>query len=82
MGDYFAKGNIVVDGESFEMKGKMLENVINRLFQKCFFFMVFCHNTGLNLKNYIKAKLADFDLSLTNEQVKERFEADLLMVFM
>ena len=79
MGDYFAEGNVEGDGEMVELKGKMLEDVINRLFQACYFFMVYCHNTGFDPISYIEAVLADFDLPITYEHVKERFEADLLL---
>lgn len=79
MGDYFADKNVTGDGERVAISGEMLKEVTNRLFQACYFFMVYCHNTGFNPESYIKAVLADFDFPLTYENVKEKFEADLLL---
>ena len=77
MGDLFADNRFEGDGERITIQGELLQVVTNRLFNTCYFFMVFCHNTGFEPRAYIEAILADFDFPLTYEQVKEKFEEDL-----
>jgi hypothetical protein len=78
MGDLFAGNRFEGDGERVTIQGELLQEVTNRLFGACYFFMIFCHNTGFEPRPYIEAILADFDLPITYEQVKERFEEDLV----
>jgi len=78
MGDLFADNRFEGDGEGVIIQGELLQEVMNRLFHTCYFFMVFCHNTGFEPRAYIEAILADFDLPLTYEQVKEKFEEDVV----
>ena len=54
-----------------------MQEVCNRLFSACIFFMIYCHNTGFNPQVYIEALLAELDLPVTFEMVQERFEEDL-----
>ena len=77
MGDLFADNRFEGDGERVMIQGELLQEVMNRLFYTCYFFMVFCHNTGFEPRAYIEAILADFDFPLTYEQVEEKFEEDL-----
>ncbi len=77
MGDLFADNRFEGDGERIEIKGELLQEVTSRLFYTCYFFMVFCHNTGFEPRAYIEAILADFDFPLTYEQVKEKFDEDV-----
>ena len=77
MGDLFADNRFEGDGERVTIQGELLQEVMNRLFHTCYFFMVFCHNTGFEPRAYIEAILADFDFPLTYEQIEERFKEDL-----
>ena len=67
----------VVDQKQIIIEGDMLQEVCNRLFSACIFFMIYCHNTGFNPQVYIEALLAELDLPVTFEMVQERFEEDL-----
>lgn len=49
----------------------------NRLFNACWFFHPYCHNTGYDPKAYIEALLAEFDISITYEQVRQQYEEDV-----
>jgi len=68
----FHKGEPVL-----KLEGEMLQEACNRLGEACWFFHVFCHNTGFDPQPYIEAILADFDFPITYEQIREKFEADL-----
>ena len=77
MGDLLADDKFVREGDRVKIEGELLQEVRNRLFNACYFFMVYCHNTGFDPTAYIEAILADFDFHITYEQVKEKFELDL-----
>ena len=79
MGDLLADNRFEVDGDRVKIEGELLQEVTNRLFNTCYFFMVFCHNTGFEPRPYIEGILADFDFPITYEQVKDKFEEDLAL---
>ncbi len=57
--------------------GEQVQILCDRLFQCCWMMLMFCHNTGFDPEPYIEAVLADYDLSFTYQQVKEKYEADV-----
>lgn len=60
-----------------QFEGEAINKITNRMFHTCWTFMLYCYNTGFDPEDYILALLADFDLPITYEQVKEKFEADI-----
>lgn len=59
------------------ISGEALEEIMNRLFNSCWWMLVFCYGSGFNPQPYIEGLLADLDLPLTYEQVYEAFKEDL-----
>lgn len=77
-GDIMSEGLIRPDSEGvFTFRGKSLETLRARLFNACWFFMLFCHNTGVDAEPYVHAILADFDLPVTFEDIKEAYLKDI-----
>jgi hypothetical protein len=78
MGDLVADNKLIGEkigkGQRVKIEGEMLNEVINRLFHACWFFMLYCHNTGFNPEPYIQALLADFDFPVTYDDVLKKFQ--------
>ena len=74
MGDLVSDNKIPTDGRGVALEGEMLEEVANRLFNACVFLMLYSHNTVFDPQYCIEAILADFDLPITYEQVKQEYE--------
>ena len=78
MGDLMMnKVATVVDAKTISLEGEPVNELCNRIYHASWFFMVFCHNTGFDPKIYIESYLADFDLPVTYEMVKEQFDKDI-----
>lgn len=79
MGDILANDQLQQseDGEQVALTGETLEKVRQRMFHACWFFLLYCHNTGFDPKPYVEALLADFDLFIDYEQIKEEYEKDI-----
>jgi hypothetical protein len=82
IGDLLADDKLEVrdDGEKKQLvmfTGEYLETVVQRLFDACWWLLIFCHGTGFNPQIYIESLLADIGLPLTYEQVHEAFIEDL-----
>ena len=81
MGDLVADKKLKMElrgkDQSVFMEGEMLEEVANRLFNSCWFFLLYCHNTGFNPESYIEAIIADFDLPFTYEDVYKQYQEDV-----
>lgn len=79
MGDLLEKKKDTIDGDEYiKFEGEEVDVLCNRLFDACWMFMAFCHNTGFDPENEIKALLADFDLPVTYERIKEHFDKDVV----
>lgn len=81
-GDLLADGKLEVKDEDERKQlvlftGESLQTVMERLFDACWWMLIFCHGSGFNPKIYIEATLADLDLPLTYEEVQEGFLKDL-----
>ena len=81
-GDLIAEGKLEVedDGDTKPLvlfKDGSLQIVMKRLFDACWWMLIFCYGSGFNPKIYIEAMLADLDLPLTYEEVSEAFIKDL-----
>ncbi len=78
MGDIkFEDKEIAEKGDGVALSGDKLEEVCNRLYNICYFFFVFCHNTGFDPSNHIDDLLTHIGLPVTMEFVKKGFEEDL-----
>lgn len=78
MGDLLAVKKLKVEGtRKIAIEGENLELICNRLFEACWFFHLYCHNTGFDPQPAIEALLAEFDLPVTYEQVKEEYESSV-----
>jgi hypothetical protein len=78
MGDLLADGNLpTTDDGLVEFSGENLNLVCNNMFKACWFFHIYCHNTGFDPQPYIEALLAEFDLPVEYSQVRKQFEEDV-----
>ncbi len=59
------------------LTGDNLQEVCQRLYDACHFFMVFCHNTGFDPIPYIDSILAESGLPIPLEEVIADFNEDL-----
>ena len=64
-------------GDGIRLSGENLQEVCQRLYDACNFFMVFCHNTGFDPIPYIDSILAESGLPITLEEVISDFKEDL-----
>ncbi len=81
-GDLLADGKLEVkdngDTKPFVLfKDETLQLVMERLFDACWWMLIFCYGSGFDPKIYIEAMLADLDFPLTYEEVHEDFIKDL-----
>ncbi|MGN6531591.1 MAG: hypothetical protein ACTHK0_07550 [Ginsengibacter sp.] len=81
IGDLIADDKLEIkdDGEKKKLvclSGESLQITMHRLFDACWWLLVFCHGSGFNPQIYIEATLADMDLPLTYEEVYEAFIKD------
>lgn len=59
------------------VEGEMMREVMHRLFNSCWMFMLYCHNTGFDPQPYIEALMAEFEASFTYEQVLQQYQEDI-----
>ncbi len=57
--------------------GEQLVEVVKRLFNNCWWMLIYCHGNGFNPEPYIQSLLADLGLPLTYEEVYEAYQKDL-----
>ena len=66
-----------IEPDRVGLTGENLQEVCQRLYDACHFFMVFCHNTGFDPIPYIDSILAESGLPITLEEVIADFNEDL-----
>ena len=66
-----------VQSDRIGLTGDNLQEVCQRLYDACYFFMVFCHNTGFDPIPYIDSILAESGLPIPLEEVIADFNEDL-----
>ena len=81
-GDLLADGTLEVKDECERKQlvlftGESLQTLMQRLFDACWWMLIYCYASGFDPKVYIEAMLADIDLPLTYEEVHEAFIKDL-----
>lgn len=59
------------------LEGEHLNQVIQRLFNSCWWMLIYCHGSGFDPEPYIQGLLADFGLPLTYEEVYEAYQKDI-----
>ena len=81
---YIFLGDMLLNGRAkplpdgtINFDAETMNELCNRMFHFCWSFMMYCYNTGFDPKDYVSAILADFDLPVTYEHVKEKFDADI-----
>jgi hypothetical protein len=79
MGDLVAEGKCTPMGNRLKLEGAIALEIFNRLFNCCWFFHLFCHNTGYDPKTYIEALLAEFDSPVTYDMVRKKCEEDVAL---
>jgi hypothetical protein len=57
--------------------GEQLVEVMKRLYNSCWWMLMYCHGSGFNPESYIQSLLADLDLPLTYEEVYEAYQKDI-----
>jgi hypothetical protein len=82
-GDMMADGKIKARKEphekytTFTPDGPQMQKIIDRLWHSCWFFLMYCHNSGFNPKIYIEALIAEYDMAFTYEDVREKYQEDV-----
>lgn len=82
-GDILAKNELEVKESDFKgkqmvgLEGEHLNTVMQRLFNSCWWMLIYCHGSGFNPEPYIQGLLADLDLPLTYEEVFEAYQNDI-----
>jgi hypothetical protein len=81
-GDLLADNKLGVKGDGEKKKliafnSDLMQIIMHRLFDACWWLLIFCHGSGFNPKIYIEAILADLDLPLTYQEVEKGFLRDL-----
>lgn len=59
------------------LEGDHLMEVMHRLFNSCWWMLIYCHGSGFNPEPYIQGLLADLGLPLTYEEVYEAYQTDV-----
>lgn len=79
LGDLVADGILkpTQEGEAVIADGEAMQEIQGRLFQCCWFFMLYCHNTGFDPQPYIEALMAEFEAAFTFEDVKKKYDEDI-----
>jgi hypothetical protein len=83
MGDYSEDEKLKVEvfedkkDQRVTVEGEMFQDISNRLFESCWFLLMYCHNTGFDPEPYIESVIADYNMTFTFEMVKKRFEEDI-----
>ena len=68
--DRYGRNMVGIDGDQ-------LIQVVNRLFNSCWWMLIYCHGSGFNPEPYIQSVLADLDLPVTYEQVYESYQEEI-----
>jgi hypothetical protein len=87
---YMIMGDIVMDGKAKPLEGteelkeqgvildgEVMQKVQNRLFNSCWMFLLYCHNTGFDPQPYIEALMSEFEALFTYEDVVKQYEEDI-----
>ena len=73
----FDKSVVEAKGDGIRLSGDNLQEVCQRLYDACHYFMAFCHNTGFDPIPYIDSILAESGLPIPLEEVIADFKEDL-----
>jgi hypothetical protein len=68
-----SKPEIVEDGKAVALTYEMMQELQGRLFDTCWFFMLYCHNTGFDPQPYIEALMGEFDAGFSFEEVEKKY---------
>ena len=71
------KAEVVEDGKAVSLTYEMMQELQGRLFDACWFFMLYCHNTGFDPQPYIEALMGEFDAAFTYEEVEKKYLEDI-----
>lgn len=79
---YFLMGDLIFDkaletmedGEVVKMEGEALKILLARVFDVGCFFMLFCHNTGIDPTPHIERMLHEMQLPITIDLIREEYE--------
>ncbi len=80
MGDLFSNAEIKPEeeqdneqGQLFKLEGEMLQTVVERLFNSCVMFMLYCHNTGFDAQPFVEILLAEHDMGIPFEAIEKEY---------
>jgi hypothetical protein len=81
-GDLLADGKLEIGHVSRKKQlvtfnSDAMQTMMHRLFDACWWLLIFCYGSGFDPKIYIEAILADLDVPLTYEEVHKAFKRDL-----
>jgi len=82
---YILMGNLITENKSerinettFKLEGEILETFCDRVYDACWYLMVFCYNSDFDPKEYIQIFLDELELPfVTYEMLKKDFDKDL-----
>ncbi len=86
---FMLMGDIVMDGKAKptgKIQGKeqqvmldaeVMQEVQNRLFNSCWMFLLYCHNTGFDPQPYIEALMGEFEAMFSYEDVVKQYQEDI-----
>jgi hypothetical protein len=77
MGDLVADNKLIIEDERhLSAKGETADEIQNRIFTACWFFHLYCHNTGFDPQPYVEALMAEFDAAFSYEDLRKQYEED------
>ena len=83
-GDFLAEQDVQVKGgvdragrAEVTFNAEQSRVLANRVFNACWFLLIYCHGSGFDPRSYIEAMIAVFDFEFTYEQVYEAYKKDI-----
>ena len=79
MADMVLDGKLKVleDGGAVMAEGETLEEMQNRLFNCCWFFLLYCHNSGFDPQPYIEALMGEFEAAFSYQDLLDKYQEDI-----
>jgi len=79
MGDLVFDGKVkpTEDGEMVGLEGEALDMLANRVFNVGCFFMLYCHNTGIDPTPHVQRMLDEMQLPISVDDIRKEFETSI-----
>lgn len=83
-GDFLAAKDVIINGgvdkwgkTEIAFTGEQVQVLMDRLFNACWFLLIYCHGSGFEPRSYIETIIAAFDFDISYEQVYEAYKKDI-----